>query len=257
MDISYYPDHIMNINPFRYRGYYFDRETGFYFLQSRYYDPEAKRFINADGLVSTGQGVTGYNMFAYCNNNPVNRVDPSGMCTTYYTPGVGNKTEDCHNRHCSTSCKYVPSKGSGSYTPGPSGSQSTNAPLPAGTYTILDGGYYLDRGGNHIGVDLSTWTVLGNTIPIRAVDGGYAIVIPWVKEGDYSDYGNLVIVINGNVSFYYGHMDKITIASGNINRGDIIGYVGSTGKSTGYHLHFEVRINGIHTNPMPYIRYGN
>ena len=65
-------------NPLRYRGYYYDTETGFYYLQSRYYDPEICRFINADSYASTGDGFTGFNMFAYCNNNPVNRIDPDG-----------------------------------------------------------------------------------------------------------------------------------------------------------------------------------
>ena len=69
---------IGTINPIRYRSYYYDNETGFYYLQSRYYDPNICRFINADGYVSTGQGVLGYNMFAYCNNNPVNLTDPTG-----------------------------------------------------------------------------------------------------------------------------------------------------------------------------------
>lgn len=65
-------------NPFRYRGYYYDTETGLYYLNSRYYNPEFGRFISADGFVSTGQGITGSNMFAYCGNNPINRHDPSG-----------------------------------------------------------------------------------------------------------------------------------------------------------------------------------
>ena len=65
-------------NPIRYRGYYYDFETGFYYLQSRYYDPAMGRFINADGYVSTGQGILGNNMFAYCLNNPVNKSDFSG-----------------------------------------------------------------------------------------------------------------------------------------------------------------------------------
>ena len=65
-------------NPIRYRGYYYDAETGFYHLGSRYYDPVTHRFINADGYVSTGQGVNGTNMFAYCMNNPVNMSDPTG-----------------------------------------------------------------------------------------------------------------------------------------------------------------------------------
>ena len=66
-------------NPLRYRGYYYDIETGFYLTGTRHYDPEIGRFINADGYVSTGQGVLGNNMFAYCGNNPVNRADPTGM----------------------------------------------------------------------------------------------------------------------------------------------------------------------------------
>ena len=71
------------LNPLRYRGYYYDTETGFYFLQSRYYDPTVGRFINADGYVSTGQGISSYNMFAYCLNDPVNHSDPDGnFCIT-------------------------------------------------------------------------------------------------------------------------------------------------------------------------------
>ena len=69
---------LATINPLRYRGYYYDTETGFYYLQSRYYDPVTCRFLNADVYVSTGQGILGYNMFAYCRNNPVRRIDRSG-----------------------------------------------------------------------------------------------------------------------------------------------------------------------------------
>lgn len=60
-------------NPLRYRGYVYDNETGFYYLKSRYYDPEIGRFLNADEYPSTGQGVLGNNMFAYCKNNPLTR----------------------------------------------------------------------------------------------------------------------------------------------------------------------------------------
>ena len=69
---------LANINPLRYRGYYYDTETGWYYLQSRYYDPIVKRFLNADVFASTGQGFLGYNMFAYCINNPVMQVDYYG-----------------------------------------------------------------------------------------------------------------------------------------------------------------------------------
>ena len=65
-------------NRITYRGYYYDSDLGMYYLQSRYYDAKICRFINADVFISTGQGLTGNNMFAYCGNNPVNRVDPNG-----------------------------------------------------------------------------------------------------------------------------------------------------------------------------------
>ena len=66
-------------NPLRYRGYIYDRDTGLYYLQSRYYDPEIGRFINADSYASTDMvGLLSTNMFSYCENNPVMRVDPTG-----------------------------------------------------------------------------------------------------------------------------------------------------------------------------------
>ena len=66
-------------NPSRYKGYYYDTETKLYYLQSRYYDPEVGRFINADAFTSTDiSGALSANMFAYCENNPVMRHDPNG-----------------------------------------------------------------------------------------------------------------------------------------------------------------------------------
>ena len=65
------------LNPIRYRGYVYDNETGFYYLNSRYYDPENRRFINADTIISQ-ESTLGYNLFAYCNNNPVNMTDETG-----------------------------------------------------------------------------------------------------------------------------------------------------------------------------------
>ena len=70
---------IGHINPLRYRGYYYDRETRLYYLQSRYYDFANCRFINADAYATTNAGsFLSCNMFAYCGNNPVNRADQSG-----------------------------------------------------------------------------------------------------------------------------------------------------------------------------------
>ena len=71
-------DTIGQENPLRYRGYYYDGETGFYYVTSRYYDPEIGRWINADSQLNTSLGVLGCNMFAYCINNPVNKIDLYG-----------------------------------------------------------------------------------------------------------------------------------------------------------------------------------
>ena len=74
---------LANLNPLRYRGYYYDNETGFYYLQSRYYDPAVKRFINADVYASTDSAdAIACNMFAYCGNNPVMHADPNGLSWT-------------------------------------------------------------------------------------------------------------------------------------------------------------------------------
>jgi len=78
---NYTSDNIGNFNPFRYRGYYYDSEINFYYLNSRYYDPEIKRFISADSIDiirATPNGLTDKNLYAYCDNNPVMRKDNGG-----------------------------------------------------------------------------------------------------------------------------------------------------------------------------------
>ena len=77
---------LASINPFRYRSYYYDTQTWFYYLQSRYYDPAIGRFLNADSFASTGQGILGNNMFAYCLNNPVLYSDSAGSHARVASP---------------------------------------------------------------------------------------------------------------------------------------------------------------------------
>ena len=72
------PNGILTKNPFRYRGYYYDAETGFYYLNSRYYDPVTCRFINADTTFDENAGLFAYNLYAYCANNPVQFKDSGG-----------------------------------------------------------------------------------------------------------------------------------------------------------------------------------
>ena len=72
-------DGIASINPFRYRGYYFDEETKFYYLNSRYYDPETGRFISPDSIEYLDpNSINGLNLYVYCGNNPIMYVDPTG-----------------------------------------------------------------------------------------------------------------------------------------------------------------------------------
>ena len=81
---------IAEINPYRYRGYYFDTETGLYYLQSRYYDPEVGRFINGDDQILCF--VLGTNLFCYCENNATNKIDSEGtVARVAIDPGHGGK----------------------------------------------------------------------------------------------------------------------------------------------------------------------
>ena len=83
-------NHIGNLNPFRYRSYYYDTETKLYYLQSRYYDPEIGRFITIDDISYLDpDAINGLNLYAYCLNNPVMNIDPSGHFGLLALLGIG------------------------------------------------------------------------------------------------------------------------------------------------------------------------
>ena len=81
---------ISHVNPFRYRGYVYDQDTKLYYCQSRYYDPQLRRFINADEstVIDGSENFAQYNLFAYCFNNPVNMADYTGESPANIVGGI-------------------------------------------------------------------------------------------------------------------------------------------------------------------------
>ena len=110
----------------------------------------------------------------------------------------------------------------------------------------LTSGFGWRWGRMHEGIDVG----VGYGTPLAAAAAGTVIVAGWS-----GGYGNLVVIDHGNgISTAYGHQSRIAVSSGQqVAQGSIIGYVGSTGHSTGPHLHFEVRVNGSPNNPLNYL----
>lgn len=142
-----------------------------------------------------------------------------------------------------------------------SGSQSTPSapnvvsdgnymwPLPSGGYISC---YYGDtdpNGAPHYAIDCA----ISNGTPIYAANDGYVVRAEW-----HYSYGNYILIDHGNeCATLYAHCSGLNVsANQTVSKGDIIGYVGSTGFSTGAHLHFEFRVKGLKTNPGNYMPIG-
>jgi murein DD-endopeptidase MepM/ murein hydrolase activator NlpD len=105
------------------------------------------------------------------------------------------------------------------------------------------------RRAAHKGIDLSAPT----GTPIYATGDGMVSRASW-----YSTYGLYVAIEHGGqIQTRYAHMSRLNVAEGQrVRKGDVIGFVGSTGRSTGPHLHYEVRVDGAAVNPVPYMNGG-
>ena len=196
-------------NPLRYRGYIYDNETGFYYLQSRYYDPANHRFINADSLASTGQGFTGTNMFAYCSNNPVVASDPSGE-KSFWGAVAGIVIAGVGIAGCLT----------GSVPPGFSAALIVSGGLIAYA-AVTDGTVVLDA------------SISANLLPDGYLKTGYSTVIDFNEDGSGGIYGYSHtgggVGLNTGISFSVGLVDNFNNPDDyeqhfiDMNLGDTIG----------------------------------
>ena len=204
-------------NPFRYRGYYFDNETGFYYLNSRYYDPETGRFINGDAQLNT-DSILGLNLFAYCYNNPILLSDSTGN-----RPVVGAHPQKETEKEKEQSFKYMRDL-----------IKKKNFRLDwpikdnKGDITCKYDGYP-DHWGMDIGVNVGT--------PIVASRKGKVYATGKLSYG----LGNFIVIDYGEYRVAYGHLDSISVKPGqSVERGEVVGLSGNTGRSTGPHLHIGI-----------------
>lgn len=160
------------------------------------------------------------------------------------------------------------SSGSSSSGSGSSSSGSSSVIVPSGSgfawptpgFTYLSSEWYEDREVyNHGGIDIAGAGIMGTPV-VAAADGtviasNSSCTHNWGKSyscGCGGGYGNYVMISHaGGKMTVYGHLTSLTVSTGQtVSRGQVIGYVGSTGNSTGPHLHYECRLNGVRYNPM-------
>lgn len=113
------------------------------------------------------------------------------------------------------------------------------------TQGVLTSPYGWRWGTMHRGIDIGA----PSGTPIYAAAGGTVFYAGWM-----GGYGNLILIDHGDGRVTaYAHQSSLAVSGGQVGRGQIIGYVGSTGDSTGPHLHFELRVDGTAVDPLPYL----
>ncbi|OCN01796.1 peptidase M23 [Clostridium sp. W14A] len=126
-----------------------------------------------------------------------------------------------------------------------------NFTWPVPSCTSISSPFGSRWGGFHKGIDISRSGIYGAAIV--AADSGKVIQAGYGQYGTgYGGYGNVVAIDHGGgYSTLYGHMSRVAVSKGQqVTKGQVIGYVGSTGQSSGPHCHFEIRVNGVAKNPM-------
>ena len=232
---------ISEINPIRYRSYYYDTETDLYYLNCRYYDPETGRFINADVYVSTGQGIFGNNMFAYCNNNSVICIDPRGK-RTYIINGINNDSlydvpdyiKDFANGLEELGIENVMSI---AVYNGQSGICGTLKGISQVVAEMLNIDIYTDDVVNYITEDISNNPIkAGETINLIGYSGGGQIALN-VMERTNRKIDNVVLIgtpvseiwkTSTKISMIYGGWDPLSWNIGWGYKSYFMGWIGHT-----------------------------
>ena len=150
------------INPFRYRSYYYDTETNLYYLNSRYYSPEVGRFINADGIVSANPDIHAYNLYAYCSNNPISNYDPTGMSAlsgmasglSAAAKGVAQATKQAKATVATCPVKQ-PTIQTSPFTPPPPLKSPTPTTLKPNTSAFNPNDYFYKENASKNGIDMN------------------------------------------------------------------------------------------------------
>lgn len=208
-------ENIAKLNPFRYRSYFYDDETGFYYLNTRYYDPVVRRFVNADSVDYLGinGSAISYNLFTYCNNNPVMFEDQNGNVFKYnsnykvsgtfeksvsYSPSTWNNNR-LKNANCYAYALNIYANGfNNKLQPGNiSGTTYNNRPEPTWEDSIINALYadlkkMSEQLNYQSGKYLSAWNwwyagpVYGSGYDIALVTGydyrGYFIDYHWYRK---------------------------------------------------------------------------
>ena len=260
-DVSANAGHIANINPVRYKGYYYDQENGLYYLMTRFYDPQVKRFLNGDVLIDNRE-FQGQNVFVYGFNNPINFEDPSGMVTVASLEAslamVYRLMDAAYARNDFYSgAKYLKNasdiKRQIAALTAPQNEKPGN-PVKDGVKSSDYGGRTLNGQPNtHYGVDIIPDGIVEKdriNISIFAARSG---VVKYAGDeagfiemtGGYpTKLGNVVVIeLFSGEWMIYSHLDSSSVRVGDIILvGDPIGIMGNTtsGSSLPRHLHLEV-----------------
>ena len=219
---------LAEVNPLRYRGYIYDSECNLYYLQSRYYDPGTGKFLNRDVVYDLDTGLQGYNLFVYCGNNPVRRVDISGADSVDMIDGDEDADEPLiKDGGCGRGHRPSP----------PTGNPSGNGSGFAGHHNVESGNSDQSATNN---------PATGNYNPLKGITYTEKVQVQ-KAQGDYHSFPDIV-------DNYGTYGQQQTIAGGDGNTYTRISIVGMYGGKSGAFVYI-INANGVCNHRMFEVNY--